>query len=76
MNIVLVGNNSLYNAEYFYKKAFLELGNNVSFLNSYRRIKRKLLYRVKYTRTNLFERGLDKLWSFSQNYPFSINSVD
>lgn len=62
MNIVLVGNDSLYNAEYFYKKAFSQLGNNVSLINSYEGINKKLFFRIIYTRTNFFEHSLDKLW--------------
>ncbi|WMT49132.1 MAG: glycosyltransferase [Thermoplasmatales archaeon] len=61
MKILLVGNQSPYNAEFFYKKAFSELGNNVSLINSYNGIDRQLFYRIIYTRTNLLKFNLQKL---------------
>lgn len=61
MKILLVGNQSPYNAEFFYKKAFSELGNNVSLVNSYTGIDRKLFFRIIFTRTNLFKYTLQKL---------------
>ena len=75
MNIILVGSDSLYNAEYFYKKALSQLGNRVSLINSYEGINKKLFSRIIHTRTNLFEHSLDKLW-INQHLLRTVGEID
>ena len=62
MRILIVGREAQYNAEFFYKKAFSKLGNDVSMLNSYNGISNQFLTRMIHSRTGLFNYGLEKLW--------------
>ena len=62
MRILIVGRNVPFNAEYFYKKAFFILGNEVFLIDSYTGVKNPLVSRIIHTRTNFFNFTLKKLW--------------
>ena len=62
MRILIVGRGAPYSAEYFYKKAFSDLGNEVFLVDSYTGVKNPLLSRIIHTRTKIFNFTLKKLW--------------
>lgn len=62
MRILMVGRENPYTAEFFYKKAFSALGNEVCLINSYKGIDYPLMSRVIHTRTNFFNFTLKRLW--------------
>lgn len=62
MRILIVGRETPYCAEVFYKNAFSELGNEVYLINSYTGIRNQLLTRIIHTRTELFNFTLHNLW--------------
>ena len=62
MRILIVGRDVPYTAEFFYKKAFSELGHEVHLLNSYKEVTNQLLSRIIHTRTSLFNFTLNNLW--------------
>ena len=75
MKILIVGREAPYNAEYFYKKAFSELGNEVFLINSYNGIKNPFLSRIIYTRTSIMNFTLNDLW-INQNLKARIDEID
>lgn len=75
MKILIVGREAPYNAEFFYKKAFSDLGNEVSFINSYTGIKNPLLSRLINTRTNFFKFTLHNLW-INRHLETQVDEID
>lgn len=75
MRILIVGREAPYSAEFFYKKAFSELGNEVFFMNSYTGIKNHLVSRIIHTRTNFFNFTLNNLW-INKHLETQIDEVD
>ena len=71
----MVGREAPYNAEFFYKKAFSKLENEVFFVNSYIGIKNPLLSRVIHTRTNFFNFTLNHLW-INEHLKARIDEID
>ncbi|ACP49375.1 conserved hypothetical protein [Sulfolobus islandicus Y.N.15.51] len=50
MKITIIGAKGKYNAEYFFIKAFKELGHKVNFIDRYEGVKRKDLIRLLMSR--------------------------
>ena len=75
MRILIVGRESPYSAEFFYKKAFSKLGNEVFLINSYTGIKKPLLSRIIHTRTSFFNFKLNKLW-INKHLETRIDEID
>jgi spore maturation protein CgeB len=75
MRILIVGREAPYSAEYFYKKAFSDLGNEVYFINSYTGIKNPLWPRIIHTRTNFFNFVLNNLW-VNKHLKTRIDEID
>ena len=61
MKILIIGVEKEYNAEFFYKKAFSQLGHEVGSINEYEGIKRPLKTRILHTRTSVFSFDLYRL---------------
>ena len=62
MRILIVGRKSMYNAEYFYQKAFRDNGNDVLFIDSYTDVNHQLVNRQIHTRTEKFNVLLKHYW--------------
>ncbi|MEM4067422.1 MAG: hypothetical protein QXV17_11265, partial [Candidatus Micrarchaeaceae archaeon] len=62
MKIIIVGRKSDYNAEYFFDKAFRELGHDVLLVNSYEGVKHHLLNRQIHARMKGFDFLLPNYW--------------
>lgn len=62
MKILMVGRDLPFNAEYFYRKAFLKLGHEVHLVNSYSYVGHHFLSRLIHSRTTLFDFTLKSLW--------------
>lgn len=75
MRILIVGREAPYNAEFFYKKAFSELGNEVFLINSYTGINNQLLSRIIHTRTDFFNFTLNNLW-INRHLKTRIDEID
>ena len=75
LKILIVGREAPYNAEFFYKKAFTNLGNNVFLINAYAGIKYPLMSRIIHTRTNFFKFTLGNLW-INKHLQTSVDEID
>ena len=75
MRILIVGREAPYSAEFFYKKAFSDFGNEVFLINSYTGIKNPFLYRIIHTHTNFFKFTLSDLW-INRNLETRIDEID
>ncbi len=75
MRILIVGREAPYNAEFFYKKAFSDLGNEVFLINSYTGISNPLLSRIIHTRTNFLKFTINSLW-INKNLRARIDKID
>ena len=71
----MVGREAPYNAEFFYKKAFSDIGNEVFLINSYIGIKNPSLYRIIHTRTDFFKFTMSNLW-INRNLERRIDEID
>lgn len=54
MKVLIIGVETDYNAEYFYAKAFAQLGHEVSMINEYKGVNNPVRTRILYTRSGLF----------------------
>ena len=75
MKILIVGRKSMFNAEYFYEKAFHEIGHDVLLANSYEGVRHQLFSRQLHARTG----NLDFLLPFyriNRNLPRIVDSYD
>ncbi|MEM0374379.1 MAG: glycosyltransferase [Sulfolobaceae archaeon] len=61
MKIMIIGAKGIYNAEYFFIKAFKRLGHEVNFIDQYEGVRRKTIVRLLSTRSSIFRRFLDKI---------------
>ncbi|WP_016730039.1 CgeB family protein [Saccharolobus islandicus] len=61
MKITIIGAKGNYNAEYFFIKAFKELGHEVNFIDQYTGVRRKTLIRLLTTRLSLFRKILNNI---------------
>ncbi len=59
---MIVGRMKAYNAEYFYEKAFKNLGHDVKLVDTYTRVNHELFKRILYTRTSIFDSSLRRYW--------------
>lgn len=75
MKILAVGRNSKYNAEYFYEKAFRELGHKVILANMYEGVKHQLFKRQLYARTRSLNLLLSSYW-INRSLPKIVDSYD
>ena len=75
MRILIVGREAPYSAEFFYKKAFSDIGNEVFLINSYIGIKNPSLYRIIHTRTDFFKFTMSNLW-INRNLERRIDEID
>ncbi|MGC8861031.1 MAG: CgeB family protein [Thermoplasmata archaeon] len=58
---MIIGMDLKYNAEFFYKKAFEKLGQEIFLVNEYDGVKRQFFTRILHTRTKIFNFTLGKL---------------
>lgn len=75
MKILIIGRNGLYNAEFFYKKAFSDLGNEVFLVDSYLGINNQLISRIIHTRTTVFNFTLKNLW-INKHLKSRVDEID
>ena len=75
MRILIVGRETPYNAEFFYKKAFSGTGNEVFLINSYTGVTNQLLSRIIHTRTNFFNFTLNNLW-INKHLKTRVDEID
>lgn len=75
MRILIVGREAPYSAEFFYKKAFSDLGNEVFLINSYTGTRNQLLSRIIHTRTNFFNFTLNNLW-INKHLRTKVDEID
>ena len=59
MKVLIIGVEKDYNAEYFYAKAFTQLGHEVSMINEYKSVNNPVRTRIFYTRSGLFRFNLE-----------------
>lgn len=62
MKILMVGRKSMYNAEFFYEKAFRDLGHDVLLADSYTDVNHRFIKRQIHTRTGIFDFSLHNYW--------------
>lgn len=58
----MVGREAMYNAEFFYKKAFLSLGHDILLADSYANVNHKFIKRQIHTRTGMLDFSLRNYW--------------
>lgn len=75
MRILIIGREAPFSAEFFYRRALSNLGNEVSLINSYTGINNPLLSRVIHTRTNFFKFTLNRLW-INKHLKAHIDKID
>ena len=75
MKILIVGRKSLYNAEYFYEKAFREVGHEVLLANSYEGVRNQLFNRQLHAITRSFD-FLLPFYRINKNLPRIVDSYD
>jgi spore maturation protein CgeB len=75
MKILIVGRKSMYNAEFFYEKAFRKLGHDVLLVDSYNKVSHELMKRQIHTRTAMFDFSLGRYW-VNNHLPEIVDSFD
>ncbi|MDA8054917.1 MAG: glycosyltransferase [Thermoplasmatales archaeon] len=75
MRILLVGRKLNYNAEFFYEKAFREIGEEVLLVDSYTGVGRDFMSRIIHTRTRTFDFTLSNYW-INRHLPRIVESYD
>ena len=75
VKILLVGKRQKYNAEFFYERAFRQLGHDVNLVDSYSDVRHPFFSRYLHTRTSVFDFTLGGYW-INIHLPKIVESYD
>ena len=75
MKVLIIGDEKDYNAEYFYTKAFTQLGHEVSMINEYKGVNNPVRTRIFYTRSGLFRFNLGH-FEINKNVIQNVKSIE